>query len=89
MSEIKVGDKAWTAAVWTKTAHRKKVHTLISEVTVDKVFEDGTYLVSDTENIGMYVDVKDLLDSPERAVAVSMNGLKKWLEEELNKEKQR
>lgn len=83
---FKEGDKAWTSAVWSKTRTRSKLQICISEVIIEKIFEDGTCLAIDAEDVGMYLDISDLLRSKIGACVVAMNGIKKWEAQELIKE---
>lgn len=79
MEEFKQGGKAWISGVWTKTELRNKVHTMISEVTITKLFdEDKSCLVTDGENIGIYCNVKDLFATQKDALEDVFKGLERW-----------
>lgn len=88
MTEWKEGDKAWMCAVWSKTKKRNKVNAQITEVVINKLFDDGSCLVSDPEDTGMYDDVKNLHVTKEHAVLNTLIGIRKWSEQEITQGEQ-
>ncbi len=78
MSQFKEGDKAWICAVFTRTKARTKVTAVISEVTITKLFEDETCLVTDLEDVGIYCNVIDLFDTKVDALVDAVKGLHRW-----------
>ncbi len=86
MSEFKEGDKAWMVAVYTKTKQRNKLSVLVAEVTIKKFFDDGTCLVTDPEDVGMYVYTSGLIATKIDAAINAVKGIDKWNDQELNNE---
>ena len=83
MSDLKEGSRCWMASVWIKTEDSKKVNTLITEVVINKIFEDGMALVTDAEDIEHYIKPTQLLRSKEEAVFMVKTGLNDWIELEI------
>lgn len=83
MSEFKEGDKAWVVGVFTKTKHRNKMTALVSEVTINKFFDDNTCLVTDPEDIGMYIYTNELIATKLEAAIVAVKGIDKWNDHKL------
>lgn len=84
MTDFKEGDKAWMVAVFTKTKQRNKLSALIVEVIINKFFDDGTCLVTDTEDTGMYIYVNELIPHKHEAALIAIEGIDKWNDSELN-----
>lgn len=78
MDDLKVGDKAWMTAVWTKGSKHNKVYSLVTEVTIISIFDDGTCLANDPEEIGMYVKLDELMPSKNVALVLALKALQHW-----------
>lgn len=83
MYEFSEGDTAWMTVVFTKTQKKDKCTALVMRVTIEKIFEDGSILVTDSENVGMYIDKHELVLCKEQAVLIAMYGLEKWADQEI------